>query len=188
MKTINLALTGLALVAAAPAVATPITYSVTGTDSTGVNFSITGTGDTASVFGFFGDVAAVPTVALTSNTITSGANSGSILGSLYFFNNLSFSTAGFNLGLDGDLLDFSSATFGPYDAVSAVGPVSVSPVYGDSIATSFGSINLGNASNLRFQAVLQGSVPEPATWSMMLLGFGGMGVALRRRRKTAQLA
>ena len=27
-----------------------------------------------------------------------------------------------------------------------------------------------------------GGVPEPATWAMMLLGFGGMGVTLRSRR------
>ena len=31
-------------------------------------------------------------------------------------------------------------------------------------------------------------VPEPATWAMMLLGFGGIGVAMRRRRKAAPLA
>jgi len=29
------------------------------------------------------------------------------------------------------------------------------------------------------------AVPEPATWGLMLLGFGGIGVALRRRRKPA---
>jgi|GEM_PF-1150572 len=29
-----------------------------------------------------------------------------------------------------------------------------------------------------------GGVPEPATWAMMMLGFGGVGVALRRRPKT----
>lgn len=28
-------------------------------------------------------------------------------------------------------------------------------------------------------------VPEPATWAMMLLGFGGMGAVLRRRRTVA---
>ena len=30
-----------------------------------------------------------------------------------------------------------------------------------------------------------GAVPEPATWAMMLLGFAGIGVSLRRRRKPA---
>lgn len=30
-----------------------------------------------------------------------------------------------------------------------------------------------------------GGVPEPATWAMMLLGFGGIGLAMRRRRSTA---
>lgn len=28
----------------------------------------------------------------------------------------------------------------------------------------------------------QTAVPEPATWAMMLLGFGGIGIAMRRRR------
>ncbi|HEY2358195.1 MAG TPA: PEPxxWA-CTERM sorting domain-containing protein [Phenylobacterium sp.] len=30
-----------------------------------------------------------------------------------------------------------------------------------------------------------GGVPEPATWAMMLLGFGGLGAVLRRRRALA---
>jgi hypothetical protein len=25
-------------------------------------------------------------------------------------------------------------------------------------------------------------VPEPATWAMMILGFGGVGAVMRRRR------
>lgn len=29
------------------------------------------------------------------------------------------------------------------------------------------------------------AVPEPATWAMMLLGFGGIGFAMRRRRQPA---
>jgi hypothetical protein len=33
-----------------------------------------------------------------------------------------------------------------------------------------------------------GPVPEPATWAMMLVGFGGMGAVLRRNRRQAQLA
>ena len=30
------------------------------------------------------------------------------------------------------------------------------------------------------------AVPEPATWAMMLVGFGGMGVAMRRKRNPAK--
>ena len=30
--------------------------------------------------------------------------------------------------------------------------------------------------------VIEAAVPEPATWAMMLIGFGAMGVQLRRRR------
>jgi len=30
-------------------------------------------------------------------------------------------------------------------------------------------------------------VPEPGTWAMMMLGFGGIGVAMRRRRKEVHL-
>lgn len=33
-----------------------------------------------------------------------------------------------------------------------------------------------------------GAVPEPASWAMMLLGFGGVGLAVRRRRKTVAIA
>ena len=32
-----------------------------------------------------------------------------------------------------------------------------------------------------------GSVPEPATWALMLLGFSGIGMAIRRRRKEGLL-
>jgi hypothetical protein len=33
-----------------------------------------------------------------------------------------------------------------------------------------------------------GSVPEPSTWAMMLLGFGGIGYAMRRRNRKHNLA
>jgi len=32
------------------------------------------------------------------------------------------------------------------------------------------------------------AAPEPGTWALMLMGFGGAGAALRSRRRTAHAA
>jgi hypothetical protein len=44
--------------------------------------------------------------------------------------------------------------------------------------SSTGNVLLGNL-------VVTAAVPEPSTWAMMLLGFGAIGFAARRNRKTA---
>ena len=41
--------------------------------------------------------------------------------------------------------------------------------------------------NVEFTSSVAG-VPEPATWAMMLVGFGGLGAAIRSRRSRAALA
>ena len=47
----------------------------------------------------------------------------------------------------------------------------------------------GGLSNAALLGPVGGAVPEPATWALMLFGFGGMGVALRRgRRNQVRLA
>ena len=48
--------------------------------------------------------------------------------------------------------------------------------YSSTLPTGGGDIS----GNVGFYAA---AVPEPATWAMMLLGFGGIGMAMRRRRK-----
>ena len=48
---------------------------------------------------------------------------------------------------------------------------------GGNTVTSFAQLGTGAVA----------AVPEPATWAMMLIGFGAMGVSLRRRRRTSNL-
>jgi len=53
------------------------------------------------------------------------------------------------------------------------------------------ALNLGSSSDVTIYGTSDhiithtGGVPEPATWAMMLVGFGGMGAMLRRRRTLA---
>jgi hypothetical protein len=46
---------------------------------------------------------------------------------------------------------------------------------------------VGNGSGSFGGAVAFSAGPEPATWGMMLLGFGAVGFAMRRRRRPALL-
>jgi hypothetical protein len=53
-------------------------------------------------------------------------------------------------------------------------------------------LSIGTPNGLPPIAVLDGisltAVPEPTTWAMMLLGFGGIGAMIRRRRQTLATA
>ena len=49
------------------------------------------------------------------------------------------------------------------------------------------AIDANQLYRLSLRAQVGGAVPEPATWGMMLLGFGGMGYAMRRRPKASPL-
>jgi len=49
-------------------------------------------------------------------------------------------------------------------------------------SATFTSTGGGFADLKQLRVTLATAVPEPATWAMILLGFGGIGVAMRRRR------
>ena len=62
----------------------------------------------------------------------------------------------------------------------AIPPAVGSPTTNYTMGTSIG----GGYSNFSDGTVeVSGSVPEPATWAFMILGFGGAGMALRRKRR-----
>jgi PEP-CTERM motif len=45
--------------------------------------------------------------------------------------------------------------------------------------------NMSTAGSISGNATFYPAVPEPAAWALMLLGFGGIGLAMRRRRRPA---
>ncbi|MFL6760110.1 PEPxxWA-CTERM sorting domain-containing protein [Sphingomonas sp.] len=93
----------------------------------------------------------------------------------------------------------------PASTVTLFNVLTGQPVYATTVATQTGSsysLNLSTnlaantwyrftyTANMATAGDLAGTanfyvatVPEPATWALMLLGFGGMGFALRRRRR-----
>lgn len=88
----------------------------------------------------------------------------------------------------------------PLDAPTRFGPYAGAQGGDDTPpGTAYWSETVGGVATTRFDLSLRvdrvfitgdpGSVvPEPGAWAMMLLGFGAIGVALRRRGATASLA
>jgi hypothetical protein len=90
----------------------------------------------------------------------------------------------------GDFIDVFAPQFATYDLASNFGPISVSSpgMLGGGVTTDGGTLVVGRISQGTFSSVVAG-VPEPATWMMMVLGFGGMGMLLRSRRaRTTRVA
>jgi hypothetical protein len=67
------------------------------------------------------------------------------------------------------------------DAGSGLGNYTVLYLF-DFGTTGASSINVG-ANGFSNSVIVPPPVPEPGTWAMMLLGFGGIGMAMRRRRR-----
>lgn len=59
------------------------------------------------------------------------------------------------------------------------GGIALDPVSAD------GNYQLTRLQGTQIVASVAGGVPEPSTWGMMLLGFAGIGMAVRRSRRSA---
>lgn len=85
-------------------------------------------------------------------------------------------------------LSFGGVCIGSYDSFAQT----IGTTVGASYTLSFGLSNSfsNQPSGLRIFAsdAVTGAVPEPATWTMLLLGFAGMGLVLRYQRRKLALA
>lgn len=115
------------------------------------------------------DGANLLTLSFTGATLAGAGGSGALFGS----------TPGGTVSYTSDFLDFTGQTAGDFSlSLSGISPdFGASFWSGDSVGT-FAS-DTGGGGNV---------VPEPATWVMMILGFGGVGALMRRRREALAFA
>ncbi len=153
------ALVAAALAIAAPASATtPINYSVTGADATGT-FTLNFDSSTSSY--------SLTSLDLIASTPFTQANSA-----LFEKNSTLFSIG-------------NGAVDGTHSFVLFFNPALTSQTQTITYADA-GENGLQNGNVTISQVSPTSGVPEPATWAMMLLGFGGIGVAMRRSKRRSR--
>ena len=94
-----------------------------------------------------------------------------------------FSDADFN-GFVLSVLSGPRITSASVDAASGFSPASFFIADGN-LFLNFAGVGFGGyaQSIIHFTTDEAAAVPEPATWSMLLIGFGAVGAAMRRRRR-----
>lgn len=104
-------------------------------------------------------------------------------------------TVTFSFGGDDDMFLFvdgqSVGQLGGVHGFTTATPTTSTLSAGDHTFTAFYADRAQTQAQVYFNIVTEGltvtpPVPEPATWAMMLLGFGGIGFAMRRQRKPSQ--
>jgi hypothetical protein len=113
---------------------------------------------------------------------------------------VTLSTTASKAGASNDV-DFTSALLTGGSIVGSINLLADGLIFNNDVLESYGlfGLNLGSG---QYTLTIQGTrgttgsfggnvafsasaVPEPATWGMMLLGFGAVGFAMRRRREPA---
>jgi hypothetical protein len=192
----------LSLACAAPAMAAVFAYSISGNGTGSLNgigysgpFTITGVGDNSI------DLNPSPFVNAygVNLTVTFGAETLTALYPIAFFTVPTSNVAGFvqvvppftpTLIIQ-DVFDVTSPVFATYDPTTPIGPVNVDFLGAPfSLLTNAGMLTLiGRPSDLTFEAYsigsIGGGVPEPASWALMIAGFGVVGATMRRRPKVS---
>jgi len=194
----SLLVASLLLTTAMPAAAAPIIYTITGKFKgtiggnafENVSAVFTGTGDTSSTAGGFG-IPGYVSVALTKLTaftegdsVAYNISTPSIFG-IYDGAKLDPNNTQRRLGFvfngdGGNGIALESNAFNGYSGLSSFAQTPGNVYYQNAtFTTDRGVVNITGFTEGTFAA----AVPETATWMMMILGFGGIGFALRRNAR-----
>lgn len=164
--------------AAVPASAATVTFPDTGPNPGGViELNPAGPGELGGVLGF--DV----------------SGTGDFLATLTFFNPFDVATAGGSavFSFDGDIITFTQGDIagGGTVAIGSTALGSSIQIDRSNLAGGQQTINIRGTLNPsgngfariggQFNLLQAAAVPEPATWAMFILGFGALGLGMRRR-------
>jgi hypothetical protein len=122
---------------------------------------------------------------LLSGTFSGATLVGPANGSTSSFQDAVFS--GGTVSFTSDIASFSITG----DKGMSLSLTSVLPFFGASTGDSLGSFSAVSTGSFASDIASSGGgggVPEPVTWALMLGGFGGIGMAIRRQRRQAALA
>jgi hypothetical protein len=122
-----------------------------------------------------------------TNLLTVTFDGGALVGALGGTTaNYGASTPPFNVNFTSDFLNFTGSTSRDLAlAINAINPT-VGFAFGSTRFNS-GTLNGGFGSDV-VTSLPQGAVPEPASWAMMLFGFGMAGSVLRSQRRRSSVA
>ena len=172
-------------------------FDTPGTTPTTINGAIVGPGTTANAFaqpmGSTGTYFSVGPSTSTPGFVLLGVSNlvslSFIWGSIDTYNTLHFTDAAGNL-LVGAQYNYTGSQIAALIPAFAQGnqtaadqnPI-VTFLFGGLDMTLVGGFRMSSTQNaFEIDNIVVNSVPEPGTWAMMLLGFGALGFAIRRRK------
>lgn len=179
----------------------PITYDFDTSIPTTINGGIRGPGTTSNAYaqpvGSTGQYYTVGPSTSTPGTVLLGLTGplvslSFIWGSIDAFNTLRFTDAAGNV-LVGPQYVFTGtqiaalvpAAANGSQVLNAQNPI-VTFLFSGLDQTLVGGFRMSSANNaFEIDDIAVNAVPEPGTWAMMLLGFGALGFAMRRRKSSA---
>ena len=186
MKMNNRLLAGTALVAALAAVPASATTLLNLVNAPGQNntpyalsFTATSASTTLSVAGY-----QLPSnETATQNAVRLGAGAN-LLGQTWIFTAAASGTdaSQYNDGSSVNGLDLAGTTTGSYDTFAQTFATAIGSTYTYSFLYSNSVNNSPSGFRVDVNSATAGAVPEPATWGLMVLGFGMIGAAARSRK------